>query len=104
MPAAIVCDAFFPLSKTCFDASTALFPEGGDTRLADANAAAVSDETSVRAGLVAGNNLSALTGSPDAGNGADSRLSGGLHNFPRFLENWTNRRWNFTGSFVPLYR
>jgi hypothetical protein len=47
-----------------------------------------------------------MQGAPDAGNGTDSRLSGGLHNFPRFLENWADpaRRWNFTGSFIPLYR
>jgi hypothetical protein len=44
-------------------------------------------------------------GDPDADNGNDSRLSGGMHNFPRFLENWLTpqRRWNFVGSFCPLY-
>jgi hypothetical protein len=59
----------------------------------------------VRAGIIAGTNLSALAGSPDADNDDDSRLSGGLHNFPRFLEDWLSddRRWNFAGSFVPLY-
>ncbi|HEY9282548.1 MAG TPA: hypothetical protein VIP46_03750, partial [Pyrinomonadaceae bacterium] len=106
VPASIVCDAIFPLSKTWFDASSALFPEGDLTRMADANALGVTDETSVRSGIVAGNNLSAMSGTPDAGNGADSRMSGGMHNFPRFLENWASpqKRWNFTGSFVPLYR
>jgi hypothetical protein len=45
-------------------------------------------------------------GDPDAENNNDSRLSGGMHNFPRFLEDWLSddRRWNFVGSFVPLYR
>lgn len=106
VPASIVCDAIFPLSKTWFDAASALFPEGDLTRPADANALGVADETSVRSGIVAGNNLSAMSGTPDAGNGADSRMSGGMHNFPRFLENWASpqKRWNFTGSFVPLYR
>ncbi|HEV2764947.1 MAG TPA: hypothetical protein VGV38_18335, partial [Pyrinomonadaceae bacterium] len=106
VPASIVCDAIFPLSKTWYDAASALFPEGDLTRLADANAVAVTDETAVRSGIVAGNNMSAMAGAPDAGNGADSRMAGGMHNFPRFLENWAapQRRWNFTGSFVPLYR
>jgi hypothetical protein len=28
-----------------------------------------------------------------------------MHNFPRFLEDWGSpqRRWNFVGSFCPLY-
>lgn len=106
VPAAIVCDAIIPLSKTWYDASSSLFPEGDLTRYADANLTSVADETSVRAGIVAGNNLSSMAGTPDAGNDADSRLSGGMHNFPRFMENWYSqgRRWNFTGSFVPLYR
>ena len=106
VPASIISDAFFPLSRTWYDGASAMFPEGGDTRPADGNLQNVRQETSVRAGIIAGNNLSALSGSPDAGNGADSRLSGGMHNFPRFLENWvnTNRRWNFVGSFIPLYR
>jgi hypothetical protein len=67
--------------------------------------ATTSDGTAVRAGIIAGNNMSALMGNPDADNDDDSRLSGGMHNFPRFLEDWLsdNRRWNFVGSFVPLY-
>lgn len=107
VPTSIVCDAIFPLSKTWFDASTSLYPEGDTARIGDALAASVADETSVRSGIVAGNNLGALSGAPDAGNGTDSRLSGGMHNFPRFLENFDrplSHRWNFTGSFVPLYR
>ena len=58
----------------------------------------------MRAALIAGNNLSALSGSPDAGNGSagESRLCVGMHNFPRFLESWS-ARWNFVGSLIPLY-
>lgn len=105
IPASIVSDAFFPLSKTWFDSSSALYPDTLNRRVADLNLPNVAAETSVRAGIIAGNNLSALAGAPDAGNGNDSRLSGGMHNFPRFLEDWLNtpRRWNYVGSFVPLY-
>jgi len=110
VPSSIVADAFFPLSKTWSDSMSAINPEGGNAgatmRTADVNVASATEETSVRAGIIAGDNVSALTGNPDAGNGADSRLSGGMHNFPRFLENWLTpqRRWNFVGSFCPLYR
>jgi hypothetical protein len=105
VPSSIVTDAFFPLSKTWFDSSSALNPDDYTNRPADRNLPSVGEETSVRAGVIAGNNLSALDGTPDAENGNDSRLSGGMHNFPRFLENWLagSRRWNFVGSFVPLY-
>ncbi len=103
VPTSIVCDAFFPLSKTFFDSETALYPDDLTKRPAD-NAPTVAQETAVRAAIIAGNNLSALAASPDAGNSAsgESRLCGGMHNFPRFLENWT-ARWNFVGSLVPLY-
>lgn len=103
--ASIVADAFFPLSKTWFDSSSALYPEDLNRRLADLNLPSVGNETAVRAGIIAGNNVSALSGSPDAGNSGsnESRLNGGMHNFPRFLENWGNRRWNFVGAIIPLY-
>jgi hypothetical protein len=104
VPSSIVCDAIFPLSKTFFDSETALYPDDLSKRPAD-RSPAVTQETSVRAAVIAGNNLSALAGSPDAGNSAsgESRLSGGVHNFPRFLESWS-ARWNFVGSLIPLYR
>lgn len=104
VPASLISDAFFPLSKTWADSSGAMYPGNLGRRIADLNLPAVTDETAVRAGIIAGNNLGALAGAPDAGNGAagESRLNGGMHNFPRFLERW-NLRWNFAGSLIPLY-
>jgi hypothetical protein len=107
VPASIVADAFFPLSKTWFDSSSAMYPLGGSRRPADAGLTLITQGTSVRAGIIAGNNLSALAGDPSAGNDSpndERRLSGGLHNYPRFLEDWGNQRWNFVGSLIPLYR
>jgi hypothetical protein len=103
IPTSIVCDAIFPLSKTFFDSETGMYPDDTSKRPAD-NSPTVAQESSVRAAIIAGNNLSALAGSPDAGNSAagESRLCGGMHNFPRFLENW-GARWNFVGSLIPLY-
>lgn len=105
VPASIASDAFFPLSRTWFDSESAISPDDLSKRMADLTVPNVGAETSVRTAIIAGNNLSALSGSPDAGNSAadESRLNGGMHNFPRFLENWAGR-WNFVGSLVPLYR
>jgi hypothetical protein len=105
VPASIIADAFSPMSKTWFDSSSAMFPDLISSRLADLNLPNVGAETSVRTAIIAGNNLSALAGTPDQGNGFESRLNGGMINFPRFVEDWytVNRRWNYTGSFIPLY-
>lgn len=111
VPASIVCDAFFPLSKTWFDSVSALFPDSDGNRPGDRNLPGLTSETSLRAGIIAGNNLSALSATsagPDAGNYStnpndnESRLNGGMHNFPRFLENWGGR-YNLVGSLIPLY-
>jgi hypothetical protein len=106
VPASIIADAFFPLSKTWFDSESGLYPDDLTKRDADMGLPNVGQETSVRAGIIAGNNLSAMAGSPDAGNSAngESRLNGGMHNFPRFLENWSGTRFNFVGALIPLYR
>ena len=93
------------MSKTWFDASSAVNPDTSTRRLADFNLPNVGAETSVRAAIIAGNNLSAMAGTPDQGNGIESRLNGGMINFPRFVEDWytVQRRWNYVGSFIPLY-
>lgn len=115
VPASIVCDAIFPLSRTWFDASSALYPEGsGDPRGLTGEAYRMADEgastsqgTAVRAGIIAGTTLSAMTAIPgrDASGG---KLAGGIINYPRFQETWnlngTINAWSYTGSFVPLYR
>jgi hypothetical protein len=104
IPASIVADAFFPLSKTWSDNASAMYPGDLSKRQADRSRPSVTDETSIRTAIIAGNNLSALAGDPNAGNtsAGESRLNGGMHNFPRFLERW-RYRWNFVGSLVPLY-
>ena len=113
VPSSIVTDAWFALSRTWSDSMSSVYPDPLSSRPADRVPAlpvgttlAVTDETSVRAGIIAGNNLGALAGLPDAGNNAapsESRLNGGMHNFPRFLEDW-NGRFNFVGALIPLYR
>jgi hypothetical protein len=41
-------------------------------------------------------------GVPNQG-GGDLDLSGGVHNFPRFLENWGGNRLNYCGSLINLF-
>ncbi|MGH3851425.1 MAG: hypothetical protein ACRDRT_17325, partial [Pseudonocardiaceae bacterium] len=60
VPTSIVSDAFFPLSKTFFDSETALYPSDFSKRTAD-RSPSVGQETAVRAAIIAGNNLSALS-------------------------------------------
>ena len=119
VPASIVADAFSPLSKTWFDALPMLYPEGSSNprafagepfRAADENLPSTADSTTVRCGVIAGTTISALTQLP----GKDSyglRRNGGIINYPRFLEMWNyysggaiTRSWNYSGSFVPLFR
>jgi hypothetical protein len=116
IPAAIVSDAFFPLSKTWYDALPSLYPEGADNRIADAgstsdsSAITTGQETSVRAGIISGTTMSAMVGTT-APTDYLVWLNGGVHNFPRFLETWGNpvaatpwsKRWNYVGSFILLY-
>jgi hypothetical protein len=105
IPASVVSDSLWPLSKTWFDSAPAMYPDDLSKRVADRSTPSIGDETSLRAAIIAGNNASALSGSPDAGNSSngESRLCGGMHNFPRFLEDWSNHRFNFVGSLIPLY-
>ncbi len=116
VPASIVADAFFPLSKTWFDGLPALYPEsmgearnfiGEPYRMADENLPSTTQGTSVRAGVLAGTTISALTALPGR-DATGMRRNGGIVNYPRFLEVWNTGKieqsWNYTGSFIPLFR
>jgi hypothetical protein len=109
VPSSIVSDAFFPLSKTWFDGLSAMRPEaksgGNDYRQADVNLSSVTQSTTVRAAIIAGATLSSMDSLPGR-NAAGEKISGGIHNFPRFLELWNaggSSPWNYTGSIIPLY-
>jgi hypothetical protein len=115
VPSSLVADAIFPISKTWYDAVSSMYPEGNLSRVADAGAAADSDditdteETSVRAGIIAGSTLSSMTSATAVPAYYLDKLNGGVHNFPRFLETWSGgpplftKRWNYAGSFIILY-
>ena len=59
-------------------------------------------ETTVRFAMLSGDARSSFEGTPNQG-GGDPRLTGGVHNFKRFLENWNGARLNYAGSLINLY-
>ncbi len=114
VPSSIVCDAIFPLSRTWFDASSALYPEGsGNARSLYGEAYRMADEgagttegTAVRAGIIGGTTISGMTQTPGR-DASGLRRNGGIINYPRFQETWnlngTTNTWSYSGSFIPLF-
>lgn len=82
-PASIMADAYTVLSTAWSDANSAL-------ALSSRTAA----ETKVNAAYMTGNRPSGTGG---------SNYSGGFENLPRFLENWTSKKFYWTGSAVDLW-
>jgi hypothetical protein len=97
VPTSLVADAVTILSKEWRDAKSFRNPCQYGTRTVSA-----AGETAVRAALLMGDSRSSLrTSEPDQG-GGDANLSGGVHNFPRFLESW-GTRFNYCGSLINLF-
>jgi hypothetical protein len=95
VPSSVVADAVTVLSNAWTDGRAFASPFNLTARLAS--------ETSVRTALLMGDTKTMTGGLPDAG-GGDSRMSGGVHNFKRFLENWNNSiRLNYAGSLINLF-
>jgi type II secretory pathway pseudopilin PulG len=98
MPASVVADAVTILSQAWNDGKSFASPFDFNGRLAS--------ETHVRAALLMGDTKSAEEGVPNGG-GGDLRMSGGVHNFKRFLERWDppvgQQRLNYCGSLINLF-
>ncbi len=96
IPAAVVADATTILSNAWNDSQSFVFPFAQESRVAT--------PTQIRFALLTGdvvtgkNSTTALRPSPVGGLG-----NGGVHNFKRFLEVWTNVRLNYVGSLVNLF-
>lgn len=93
VPASIVADAVTVLSNNWSDSNSFRYPYSRGNR--------TTTETTVRFGMISGDTLSSLNGTPNQG-GGDPRMNGGVHNFPRFLETWSNRL-NYSGSLINLF-
>jgi hypothetical protein len=76
------------------DALTILSNSWDDTQSDQALSSRTASETTV--------NCSYMTGNQNTGEGG-SAYNGGFENLPRFLEQWTNVDFNWTGSAVDLW-
>lgn len=93
IPASIVGDAIVILSNNWNDSESFIYPFSSNDRVAS--------DTVVRFAMLAGD---AITG--DKSEYAPSQfgqLNGGVHNFKRFLEKWTDKRLNYSGSLINLF-
>jgi hypothetical protein len=91
IPAAIIGDAVTILSNNWNDGQSFAYPYSLTNRVAT--------DTQVRFAMLAGDPITGY--SPSAG--LTGSQNGGLINFKRFLESWTSRRLNYSGSLINLY-
>lgn len=94
IPASIAADAVMILSNNWQDARSFTHPFAKDQR--------TTRETTVRTAILTGDAITSLTATPNQG-GGNPRMSGGVHNFKRFLEDWTGTRLNYSGSLINLF-
>jgi len=94
IPASVVGDAVTILSNAWNDAQSFSSPYDRANRLAST--------TQMRFAMIAGDSISSRETSPNGGGGYVN-LSGGVHNFKRFLERWTDQRLDYTGSLINLF-
>lgn len=94
VPASIAADAVTILSNKWSDANSFTNAFTFDNRNADT-------ETTTRFAMLAGDSVTTIDATPNQG-GQDTRMNGGVHNFIRFLEDWSVRL-NYCGSLINLY-
>ena len=94
IPASIVADAVTILSNNWNDAESFYSPYNQDYRQAS--------NTVMRFAMISGDTIASISAAPHQG-GISPRLNGGVHNFKRFLENWTGDRLDYSGSLINLF-
>ena len=94
IPASIAADAITILSPSWSDSRSFRYPFSLSNRPAS--------ETFLRFAMLSGDTLTSKDADPNQG-GGDQRMSGGVHNFMRFLEDWGDDRVNYAGSMINLY-
>ncbi|HEV7644957.1 MAG TPA: hypothetical protein VGO50_13515 [Pyrinomonadaceae bacterium] len=94
IPASVVGDAVTILSNNWADGRSFRYP----FTLSQRQAA----DTVDRFAMLAGDAISSLEADPNQG-GGDPRLTGGVHNFKRFLEDWSGNTLSYSGSLINLY-
>lgn len=94
VPASVVGDSVTILSNAWNDAQSFASPYNQDNRIAS--------NTSIRFAMLSGDTIASKAEAPHQG-GSFLRMNGGVHNFKRFLEKWTNKRLDFSGSLINLF-
>ena len=82
------------------DAVTILSNNWKDSNSSSSLSSRKATDTTVNTAIVAGFLPSGWT---NPATGEQYGYSGGLNNFPRFLEDWTSRTFNYTGSMIELF-
>lgn len=94
IPASIAGDAVTVLSNAWKDANSFYSPYDQGGRVAS--------NTTDRFALISGDTVASRELTPHQGGGYP-RMNGGVHNFKRFLEEWTGKRLDYAGSLINLY-
>ncbi|MEQ1761858.1 MAG: hypothetical protein ABL984_01800 [Pyrinomonadaceae bacterium] len=94
VPASIAADAVMILSNAWNDSKSFKDPYEEANRTAT--------DTTIRFAMIAGDTLASKEATPNQG-GISPRLNGGVHNFKRFLEQWTGDSLNYSGSLINLF-
>ena len=81
------------------DAVMVLSNSWSDSNASSSVGSRVASNTTLNTALIGG-----YISSTSTGTGGRSGYSGGMNNFPRFLESWTNSNMTFSGAFVSLYQ
>ncbi|HWF37913.1 MAG TPA: hypothetical protein VG322_05305 [Candidatus Acidoferrales bacterium] len=92
VPASISADAVTVLSNAWNDVNSFISPYAIGGRTA-------STQTTYRTAIAAGKSI----GFPNVGTSADTGSDGGVHNFLRYLEDWSGSNLWYQGSFVALF-
>lgn len=95
VPASIAADAITILSANWSDANSFRFPFTTSKRTPAA-------DVFLRFAILSGDTMSSKESTPNQG-GSEPNLSGGVHNFKRFLESWGGYRVNYSGSLINLF-
>ena len=108
VPSAVLADAVMILSNGWSDANAGNPLYGVDDPVDPAitipGTERQATETTVRTAIMAGSIPTGYDPTPTLpANGDNYGASGGAHNFPRFLEDWTGVGFNFKGSMVQLF-
>lgn len=94
IPSSIVADGVTILSNAWNDAQSFSSPYDQGNRVAS--------DTTIRFAMISGDTIASKEATPHQG-GISPRLNGGVHNFKRFLERWTDKKLNYSGSLINLF-